>query len=199
MIKIRVKKIKEKILKDLKFIIKVFLAINVWTNLNHLAFLNIIVYFIDRSWKYKKILIAFYSLSDQHIEEKMIDVMIEILKRYNLTNRFMSLTTNNVSNNKTLHKYVSKLLLTINVHWCKKSDIVNYMTHMLQLTMTTFLIKLKVQITNDDVAMKFDEKKLKKISISTILKNDLRKMIFNFLLIFIIKNYYFEFDFSQWQ
>jgi hypothetical protein len=51
------------------------------------------------------------------------------------------------------------------------------MTHVLQLFVTTLLVELRVQISNDDVNVKFDEKKLIGIFIATFFDNTLHKIV----------------------
>lgn len=191
MIKQRVKEIKKKILKNLKLTTKIFIALNVWINLNHVAFLSVIVYFIDKNWQYRKIFISFKSLSEQHFEEKMINTILKILQRYDLTSRLIIVTANNVNNNQFLRKHLFKRLRFLNVNWNAKTKIMNCMIHVLQLIVIAFLMSLNVQIVNDEVFFKFDEKKLNIIIIFISFENTLKKkklcLFFLFFLLIIYK------------
>ncbi len=51
------------------------------------------------------------------------------------------------------------------------------MTHVLQLFVTALLTELRVQASNDDVDVKFDEKRLIEIFFATSFENTLRKII----------------------
>lgn len=58
MMKTRADEMKQNFFKNLNSKVKVSIVCDVWTSLNHLAFLKIIVYFVDKDWKYREILIA---------------------------------------------------------------------------------------------------------------------------------------------
>ncbi len=61
--------------------------------------------------------------------------------------------------------------------------------------MTILLIELKVQISNDDVDVKFDEKRLIEIFFATSFENTLRKIINSLFVWYQLINIYIRFDF----
>ncbi len=68
-------------LAELKTQIKVFIALNKWSSLNYLAFLDIIAYFIDAEWKYTEILLVFKELKNQYNDENLAEYILKILKK----------------------------------------------------------------------------------------------------------------------
>lgn len=58
---------------------KVSLATDCWTSPNHLGFLGLNVYYIDRNWKYQEKLIGFEPLSGSHTGQNLAEVVEKIL------------------------------------------------------------------------------------------------------------------------
>jgi argonaute-like protein implicated in RNA metabolism and viral defense len=61
------------------------------------------------------VLLAFQSLSDAHTDEMMTKIVVDILKKYNLENRLLAVTTDNASNNEKMRKNIKKILKKIDV------------------------------------------------------------------------------------
>jgi hypothetical protein len=176
MIKMRTMKMKKNILQDLKFRTKVSIVLNVWISMNHIAFLKIICYFMNRRFNYREILLSFKSLQDKHIEDRLAETMLNVLLKYDLVKRLLCVTTDNASNNLFTRNHFEKKLKALNIYWSVVNDIVNCMTHVLQLTVTTFLFKLKILVMNDEIAVRFDEKNLDDVKKNVSFENTLRKI-----------------------
>jgi hypothetical protein len=168
---------KDDIFQNFEVETKVFIALNVWISFNHLTFLDITAYFIDCEFRFRKIFIAFKFLSEQHTKEKLTKTIINILQDYKLTRRLMTIIANNASNNTTLRKHLFEKLTKMNVNWDSEINIINCMTHVLQFFVIAFLIALRVQVFNDDVNLKFDEKSLIEIFVATFFENTFRKIV----------------------
>jgi hypothetical protein len=177
MMRKRANQMKDDIFQDLEVETKVSIALDVWISFNHLTFLDITAYFIDCEFRFRKILIAFKSLSEQHTKKKLAETIINILQDYKLTRRLMTITANNASNNATLRKHLFEKLTKMNVDWDSEIDIINCMIHVLQLFVIALLIALRVQVFNDDVNLKFDEKSLTEIFVAIFFENTLRKIV----------------------
>src|ERR1035438_270217 len=91
-------------LNDLGPCTKVSLALDAWSSPNHLAFLAMMAYYINTSWEYKEILLAFELLQGCHSGKNLAAVVIDVLKQFEREWRFFALTTSNASNNHTLRK-----------------------------------------------------------------------------------------------
>ncbi len=72
-------------------------------------------YFIDKNWKYREVLLAFQSLSGAHTGEMMVNIVVDILKKYNLENRLLAITTDNASNNEKMRKDIKNVLKDIEI------------------------------------------------------------------------------------
>jgi hypothetical protein len=177
MMKKRANQMKNDIFQNLEVETKVFIALNVWISFNHLTFLDITAYFIDCEFQFRKIFIAFKSLSKQHTKKKLIKTIMNILQNYKFIRRLMIIIANNTSNNVTLRKHLFEKLTKMNVNWDFEINIINCMIHVLQLFVIAFLTALRVQVFNDDVNLKFDEKSLIEIFVATFFENILRKIV----------------------
>jgi hypothetical protein len=60
-------------------------------------------------------LLTFQSLSDAHTEEIMINIVVDILKKYNLENRLLAIITDNASNNEKIRKNIKNVLKDIEI------------------------------------------------------------------------------------
>ena len=59
-------------------------------------------YFIDRDWNYRKLLLSFEPLDGAHSGMNLSEVLIEIFKKLNITDRVLAIISDNASNNITL-------------------------------------------------------------------------------------------------
>jgi hypothetical protein len=176
MIKMRAMNMKKNILRDLKFKTKVSIVLNVWISMNHIAFLRIICYFMNRRFDYREVLLSFKFLQDKHIENRLAETILKMLLKYDLIKRLLCVTTNNVFNNLSTRSHLEKKLKILNIYWSVVNDIVNCMTHVLQLTVTTFFFKLKILVINDEIVVRFDEKNLDDVKKNVSFENILRKI-----------------------
>ena len=162
--------------KNLKSQIKISIICDVWINLNHLTFLKVIVYFINKDWRYREIFIAFKFLKNFHNDKKLIQTILNILIVYDLQTRLMIVIADNVKNNVFLRFHLSEKLAAMNIEWDNENDIIDCMTHVIKLIVNALLKHLNVQTRNDDMIIKFDENDIKKIIDTSSLKNTIKKI-----------------------
>jgi hypothetical protein len=186
MMKKRTNQIKNDLFQNLKIEIKIFIALNVWISFNHFVFINVIAYFVDCEFRFRKIFITFKFLFEQHTNEKLTKTIMNILQVYKFIRELMTIIVDNVSNNVTLRKHLFEKSTKMNVKWNSKINIINCMIHVLQLFVIAFLIALRMQIFNDDVNMKFDEKSLIEIFVAIFFENTFRKIIIHLSCLILI-------------
>jgi hypothetical protein len=182
----RANQIKNDLFQNLETNIKIFIVLNVWISFNHLVFFDVTIYFIDYEFRFRKVFIIFKSLFEQHTSEKLIEAIMNILQIYKFNRKLMTIIVDNASNNVTLRKHLFEKLTKMNVEWDSEIKTINCMIHVLQLFVTALLIALRVQISNDDVNVKFDEKSLTEIFISTFFENTFRKIIIHLSCLILI-------------
>jgi hypothetical protein len=176
MIKMRTMNMKKNILRNLKFKTKMTIILNVWINMNYIAFLRIIYYFMNRRFDYREVFLSFKFLQDKHIEDRFAKTILKMLLKYDFIKRLLYITTNNVFNNLFTRNHLEKKLRILNIYWSVVNDIVNCMTHVLQLTITTFFFKLKILVINNEIAVRFDERNLDDVKKNVSFENILRKI-----------------------
>jgi hypothetical protein len=81
---------------------KLLIALDCWTSPFQQAFMAITGYFIDDKWNYQEILLGFEPLHGSHSGTNLSTVLFELLQQYEITDRVLSITTDNASNNVTL-------------------------------------------------------------------------------------------------
>lgn len=59
-------------------------------------------YFINIDWSYQEVLLRFKPLKGTHTSANLSGILLEILTNHNIQDRVFGLTTDNVSNNKSL-------------------------------------------------------------------------------------------------
>lgn len=59
-------------------------------------------YFINKDWEYGEILLGFEPLHGAHSGANLSEVVFDLLQEHQITDRVLSVTTDNASNNKTL-------------------------------------------------------------------------------------------------
>ena len=89
---------------------KVSLAVDGWSSPNHLAFLGINCYYIDRNWQYQEKLLGFEPVSGSHTGQKLAEVVESVLVKHKLETHLLAVTTDNASNNDTLWKELAEAL-----------------------------------------------------------------------------------------
>ena len=62
----------------------------------------IIGYFLDQDWNYCEVLLGFKYLYGSHTSENLSKTVIQLLNNHRITNRILSITTDNATNNNTL-------------------------------------------------------------------------------------------------
>jgi hypothetical protein len=169
--------IKDDFFQNLEIEIKIFIALNVWISFNHFVFMSVTTYFVNCEFRFREMFITFKLLFEQHTNEKLTEAIMNILQVYKFTRRLMTIIADNASNNATLRKHLFEKLMKMNINWDSEIDIINCMIHFLQLFVIAFLIALRMQIFNNDVNIKFDEKNLIEIFVAIFFENTLRKII----------------------
>ncbi len=170
--------IQTRLLQNLKTSIEVNIALNNWTSSNNIAFMSVTSYFIDKNWKYREMLLIFQSLSDAHTEEMMINIVVDILKKYNLKNRLLAIIIDNASNNEKIRKDIKNVLKNIEIVWDYEKNHVSCVAHVIQLAVNELLKSMKVFVINDRMNEIFQENRFNDIDKDIDLINILLKICY---------------------
>jgi hypothetical protein len=140
---------------------KILLIINCWISTSKHAFLEITEYFIDKNWRYQKILLDFESIFECHDDAKLAELIIQIVWRNNLSEKILAVTTDNAENNNTIMFSFKNALKNINLE-VEIFDLsllsilftqyhISCLAHVIQLFLKIFLSNLCLSSTNDEV------------------------------------------------
>lgn len=119
-------------------------------------------YFIDELLQYKEILLIFEHVHKSHTDFKLVKVVRNVLKRYDLINRIMTLTIDSARNNETMHKKLQTKIneklkammkfnelsrdVTLNV---RDMNRIYCLTHVIQLILRELLSYINIKLNNE--------------------------------------------------
>jgi hypothetical protein len=130
---------------------KIVLSLNGWSSINKHSFLGIIAHYITAEWELVEEMIGFESLTDYHLKAALAIIINNVLEKYNLSDRVVSITTDNVYNNSTLikelnsyiNKAIDKSFLNGNI------TRIPCLTHVIQLALKALLGKIRLTPKNE--------------------------------------------------
>ncbi|KAJ5350272.1 hypothetical protein N7541_007999 [Penicillium brevicompactum] len=139
-------------LQDLPEDAKVSLALDCWTSPFQQAFMAITVYFIDKDWNYREMLLGFEPLHGPHTGNNLSDVLHRLLEERKLLDRIFSVTTDNATNNDTMIRALQERLLSIGAISSRESIVrVPCMAHVIQLCLKQLLGHIRAAPKNKEV------------------------------------------------
>lgn len=115
-------------------------------------------YFIDHNWDYCEVLLGFEPLYGSHTGENLSKTVTQILTEHGISDRVLSVTTDNATNNNTLMQSIQDHLQSQH-----SSDIsifrVLCIAHVIQLSLNELLGKLKAVPSNKEIELEWSEEK----------------------------------------
>lgn len=114
------------------------------------AFMAITGYFLDQEWECREVLLGFEPISGIHTGVNLSRVILQILQKYQITHCVLAVTTDNVSNNKTLVTTVNDSIKTLQLEIDLTIAQVPCLAHVIQLSLMDLLGKIKASPKNDN-------------------------------------------------
>ena len=112
----------------------------------------ITVYFIDKDWNYREMLLGFEPLHGPHTGNNPSDVLHRLLEERKLLDCIFSVTTDNATNNDSMIRALQERLLSIGAISSRKSIIrVPCMAHVIQLCLKQLLGHIRAAPKNKEV------------------------------------------------
>ena len=141
----RVIKIEFNLKTKLSTVFRFFLILNAWTSKHQQSFLEVTIYYITFDWIYKKTLLDFKSLMNNHAKYEMFAIMLKLLQKYSIDIDLLTITTDNAEFNDTFRKHFrNKVKKKFHHIWNYEKSTINCMTHVVQLILNCILKILKV-------------------------------------------------------
>ena len=130
---------------------KIAISLDGWSSTNKHSFLGIIAHYLTAEWELVEEMIGFESLTDCHSGAILAQVVNSVLEKHKISDRVLSITTDNASNNGTLIKELNSY---INEAMAKgffngKITHIPCLAHVLQLALKALLGKIRLAPKNE--------------------------------------------------
>jgi hypothetical protein len=80
---------------------QIHILFDLWTSLNSLALMAVVAHFTDKDYRVQTRLLALRCLYGEHSGENQAELLADVLKDYELTDKIGYFVTDNASNNNT--------------------------------------------------------------------------------------------------
>ena len=133
------KKICDKIRLNLTESRRVFIALNAWSSSQRVAYLKVLIYWIDVEFQFYEHFIEFTSFNIEHINCQLMMKLMKILKNYAIKNKLFEIVINNASNNSILKEKLEKIMSHCEFRWNRTQNFINCLTHIINLVTQDFI------------------------------------------------------------
>jgi hypothetical protein len=160
------KNVKEKqatLLQKLPLNGKLSIALDCWTSPFNQAFMAITGYFINQEWNYCEILLGFEPLHGTHNGSNLSSVIFQVLQEHEITNRILSITTDNASNNNTMMVRLQESIQSQNLSSNATIIQIPCITHVIQLSLNQLLGKMKANPVNDSIEREWSDQSMQSL------------------------------------
>ena len=112
-------------------------------------------YFIDMDWHYREILLGFEPLHGTHTGVNLSSVLLDLLRKHQIEDRVLTITTDNASNNSTLVESIRDSLQSLELP--NQTPIIRMpcMAHVIQLSLKELLGKMEANPRNEREEMEW--------------------------------------------
>jgi hypothetical protein len=130
---------------------KIALSLDGWSSTNKHSFLGVIAHYITAEWELVEEMIGFESLTDCYSGAALAVVVNGILEKYNLLDRVLLITTDNVYNNGTLIKELNSYINEAIEKRFLNGNITRIpcLAHVIQLALKALLGKIRLAPKNE--------------------------------------------------
>ncbi|KAA1125416.1 hypothetical protein PGTUg99_050024 [Puccinia graminis f. sp. tritici] len=105
-------------------------TLDAWTSPNMVAFLGVTAHAITDKWEMVDVVVAMPEVHGAHTGFNFAEIFIEVLDRYEISDKLVSITADNASNNSTLAARVEKVL---NGQFYAHEHLLGCMAHVINL------------------------------------------------------------------
>ena len=102
--------VRSKIRDDLRGTHQVSISYDIWTSPQKIAYLGVLVYWVDIQFQFREHLLGFVPLELEHTGRELASELFKLLDFFGIKDRLLGVVTDNGSNNSTLTKELSKAL-----------------------------------------------------------------------------------------
>ena len=117
----------------------------------------VLVYFISLNWRYQSVLIDFISVSECHNEFNLVNHVLRLIQEYEIEEKILTITADNVKNNITMTKVLNFLIRRLENEWDSETNLILCLTYVLHLAVKSILDDLDVSSKNDKMIKIYDK------------------------------------------
>ena len=128
---------------------KLSIALDCWTSPFRQSFMAVTGYFIDQEWNYREILLGFEPLHGSHTGAYMSTILLSLLEKHGITNRILTITTDNASNNGTLLDSLQEAISSLQLPSHIPIIQIPCIAHVIQLSLKELLSQMDANPQND--------------------------------------------------
>lgn len=151
-LRIQIQEVEHQMLSRLVPGSKVALSLDCWSAASRTCYMGIIAYYISSDWEYVEELIEFENLKEIHSGASLAQIVNDVVIKYSLVGRVISITTDNASNNGTMISEINMYLedaLTNRRFLDGTIQHIPCLSHICQLGLKALLGKIRSTPTND--------------------------------------------------
>ncbi len=163
MIFLKYNEIHAKIKQDLKESRQISIALNAWSSSQKVAYLRVLIYWMNATFQYHEHLIEFTSLQVEHTDRHLMQELFKILNTYDIKNKLFDVVIDNASNNDTLKKKLERVLSQRDISWNRAQNSISCMTHIINLMTQKFIKTIESKTLNDNFAVSLDDDQVENV------------------------------------
>ncbi len=171
------KKICNKIRLNLTESWRVFIALNAWSSSQRVAYLRVLIYWVDVKFQFREHFIEFTSLNIEHIDCQLMMKLMKILKNYVIKNKLFKIVIDNASNNSILKEKLEKIMSRRKFQWDRTQNFINCLTHIINLVTQDFIQALESKTIADNIIAQLKNEQVQNIETSRELSVVIKKIL----------------------
>ncbi len=176
------KKICDKIRLNLTELRHVFIALNTWSSSQRVAYLRMLIYWVDIKFQFREHFIEFTSFDIEHINHQLMMKLMKILKNYAIKNKLFKIVINNASNNSILKEKLEKIMSCYKFQWNRTQNFINCLTHIINLMTQDFIQALESKTIADNVIAQLKNDQVQDIKTSRKLSVVIKKILLQMIM-----------------
>ncbi len=176
------KKICDKIRSNLTESRRVSIALNAWSSSQRVAYLKVLIYWVDVKFQFREHLIEFTSLDIEHIDRQLMMKLMKILKNYAIKNKLFKIVIDNASNNSILKEKLEKIMSHREFRWDRTQNFINCLTHIINLVTQDFIQALESKTIADNVIAQLKNDQVQDIETSRELSIVIKKILLQMIM-----------------
>ena len=168
--------IRDHLRSELKKAGRVSISLDAWSSPQKVAYLGVMVYWVNSNFQYQERLIGFVPLGARHGGQEMLDLLLPILEFYGITSKLLAVVTDNASNNATLKGLLDEAMKEMNITWSLEQNSMDCLAHVCNLVAQDFINSIGAEAISDGVIQNLEDDQVDEIVQSTGMSKVVKKI-----------------------